>query len=73
MSELEKIKRDEYQRKRKKIIWIQMLIVGILTLATIITSTLFISNNKNASSYVSNLKYYALKKLKENIEKELKK
>lgn len=25
------------------------------------------------SSYVSNLKYYALKKLKENIEKELKK
>ena len=48
MSELEKIKRDEYQRKRKKIIWIQMLIVGILTLATIITSTLFISNNKNA-------------------------
>lgn len=48
MSELEKIKRYEYQRKRKKIIWIQMLIVGILTLATIITSTLFISNNKNA-------------------------
>lgn len=48
MSELEKIKRDEYQRKRKKFIWIQMLIVGILTLATIITSTLFISNNKNA-------------------------
>lgn len=48
MSELEKIKRDLYQRKRKKIIWIQMLIVGILTLATIITSTLFISNNKNA-------------------------
>ena len=48
MSELEKIKRDEYQRKRKKIIWIQTLIVGILTLATIITSTLFISNNKNA-------------------------
>ena len=48
MSELEKIKRDEYQRKRKKFIWIQTLIVGILTLATIITSTLFISNNKNA-------------------------
>ena len=48
MSELEKIKRYEYQRKRKKLIWIQMLIVGILTLATIITSTLFISNNKNA-------------------------
>ena len=48
MSELEKIKRDEYQRKRKKLIWIQMLIVGIFTLATIITSTLFISNNKNA-------------------------
>lgn len=48
MSELEKIKRDEYQRKRKKFIWIQMLIVGIFTLATIITSTLFISNNKNA-------------------------
>lgn len=48
MSELEKIQRDEYQRKRKKFIWIQMLIVGILTLATIITSTLFISNNKNA-------------------------
>ena len=48
MSELEKIKRYEYQRKRKKFIWIQMLIVGILTLATIITSTLFISNNKNA-------------------------
>ena len=47
MSELEKIKRDEYQRKRKKFIWIQ-IIVGILTLATIITSTLFISNNKNA-------------------------
>lgn len=48
MSELEKIKRDEYQRKRKKLIWIQTVIVGILTLATIITSTLFISNNKNA-------------------------
>ena len=48
MSELEKIKRDEYQRKRKKLIWIQMVVVGILTLATIITSTLFISNNKNA-------------------------
>lgn len=48
MSELEKIKRYEYQRRRKKFIWIQTLIVGILTLATIITSTLFISNNKNA-------------------------
>lgn len=48
MSELEKIKRDEYQRKRKKFIWIQTVVVGILTLATIITSTLFISNNKNA-------------------------
>ena len=48
MSELEKIKRDEYQIKRKKLIWIQMVVVGILTLATIITSTLFISNNKNA-------------------------
>ena len=48
MSKLEKIKRYEYQRKRKKFIWIQMLIVGIFTLATIITSTLFISNNKNA-------------------------
>lgn len=48
MSELEKIKRDEYQRKRKKLIWIQTVIVGILTLATIITLTLFISNNKNA-------------------------
>ena len=29
--------------------------------------------NSIPSSYVSNLKYYALKKLKENIEKELKK
>ncbi len=48
MSELEKIKRAEYQRKRKKLIWIQMIIVGILTLATIITSTLFVTNNKNA-------------------------
>lgn len=48
MSELEKIKRDRYQRKRKRLIWLQTIIIAILTITTIILSAVFVANNKNA-------------------------
>ena len=48
MSELEKIKREKYQRKRKKIIMFQTAIISILTIITIILSAVFVTNNKNA-------------------------
>ncbi len=51
MSEVEKIRRDRYQKKRKRLILIQAIIIGLLTFATVITSVTFIKNKRNA--YVS--------------------
>ena len=53
MSELEKLQRDTYQKKRKLLILIQAIVICVLTVALLITSLTYIKMNKNTYVYYS--------------------
>lgn len=55
MSEIEKKERDDYQRKRKKRIYIQAVFIIIFALVTIFSSLTFVTMDKNTYvSYIQN-------------------
>lgn len=53
MSELEKLQRDTYQKKRKLLILIQAAVICVLTVALLVTSLTYVKMNKNTYVYYS--------------------
>ena len=53
MSEIEKLQRDTYQKKRRLLILIQAIVICVLTVALLVTSSTYVKMNKNTYVYYS--------------------